>query len=83
MNGRLIVLWLLIICIAAGAARRRSKKKDEVRKPNCPTAKTFGCAKIWLPVCGSDGVTYSNECLLCMKMSESKQEISIAKNGHC
>uniref|UniRef100_A0A3P8YUA9 Kazal-like domain-containing protein n=1 Tax=Esox lucius TaxID=8010 RepID=A0A3P8YUA9_ESOLU len=37
-----------------------------VLQPSCDNmAEPFACLAVYLPVCGSDGQTYSNECYLC------------------
>uniref|UniRef100_A0A3B5R9U2 Kazal-like domain-containing protein n=1 Tax=Xiphophorus maculatus TaxID=8083 RepID=A0A3B5R9U2_XIPMA len=54
-----------------------------VRQPSCPDGKIGKCTKILDPVCGSNGVTYSNECLLCKEIFETKRDIWITKQGPC
>ncbi|CAK1551509.1 unnamed protein product [Leptosia nina] len=41
------------------------------------------CAKIYLPICGSDDKTYDNECELKCSNNKNKIEVSIAYNGEC
>lgn len=35
-----------------------------VSQGHCPTHNLCLCPHIYLPVCGQDGVTYNNECLM-------------------
>jgi len=47
--------------------------------PNAP----IGCPKNYDPVCGTDGKTYSNECMLCAHARETGQKIAFIHDGAC
>ncbi|NXD55263.1 ICHY inhibitor, partial [Corvus moneduloides] len=41
------------------------------------------CPLLYLPICGSDGNTYANECQLCVEKMKTRQDIRILKHGEC
>ncbi|ROL55537.1 Ovoinhibitor [Anabarilius grahami] len=77
---------------ALNAANQASKTKilivkegecDQPQQPNCKPYPSKICPLIYKPVCGSDGKTYSNECMLCAANQASKTKILIQKQGEC
>ncbi|NXX75544.1 ICHY inhibitor, partial [Urocolius indicus] len=41
------------------------------------------CPLLHLPVCGTDGNTYANECQLCVQKMKTRQDIRILEDGEC
>ncbi|XP_028737529.1 serine protease inhibitor Kazal-type 1 [Peromyscus leucopus] len=52
------------------------------KKADCNYGAT-GCPRIYDPVCGMDGITYSNECRLCSENRERQVPVLIRKYGPC
>ncbi|KFO93736.1 Ovoinhibitor, partial [Buceros rhinoceros silvestris] len=65
---------------------------EEVPQLDCSRYPTFkledgtvvmACTMIYSPVCGTDGVTYASECVLCAHNLENQTNVGKRKDGRC
>ncbi|XP_077380954.1 chymotrypsin inhibitor-like [Festucalex cinctus] len=77
MNGRVLLLGLLLMCVFADT--QASPTKPKCRNTSDPIV----CPAIYSPLCGTDERTHSSECFLCAHIQSTGQDIWIARYGEC
>ncbi|XP_028739885.1 serine protease inhibitor Kazal-type 4 [Peromyscus leucopus] len=82
-------LWMVTLTLAAFLAMDRGVQVGAQRiiSPKMPIcehmAESPKCPQTPKPICGTDGVTYRNECHLCVTRIKTQQDIQIKKDGKC
>ena len=74
-----VPLWLLCIAVILKHPLW-PEKQDWFFTGNCNST---GCSEKLQPVCGSDGKTYTNECVLNVENCKEGTSVIIAKQGAC
>ncbi|XP_027740484.1 serine protease inhibitor Kazal-type 4 [Empidonax traillii] len=77
----LVAVAVVTLVVASGAELNEG---SGLRKPVCADmADLQACPLVYLPICGTDGNTYANECQLCVEQMKTRQDIRILKDGEC
>uniref|UniRef100_A0A667YNE4 Kazal-like domain-containing protein n=1 Tax=Myripristis murdjan TaxID=586833 RepID=A0A667YNE4_9TELE len=75
LSEQLLLLWGVTVGLSGEQA---------CAEPSCSDMSvTEACPLNFSPVCGSNGVTYANECALCVHRLQTNADILIVKEGSC
>ncbi|XP_061625335.1 serine protease inhibitor Kazal-type 1-like [Phyllopteryx taeniolatus] len=77
MTARVLLLGLVLICVVADT------EAFPLKPYCCKIDGPIVCTTIYNPVCGTDGKTYSSECILCVYNQSINMPVWIAYKGAC
>ncbi|XP_049442257.1 trypsin inhibitor ClTI-1-like isoform X3 [Epinephelus fuscoguttatus] len=77
-----LLLSVSVLSLQAETVTPDNNDKMTAREPDCKRY-TAVCTKEYDPVCGTDGRTYSTECVLCQDNRKEKKNVKVALEGAC
>ncbi|XP_007474152.1 serine protease inhibitor Kazal-type 1-like [Monodelphis domestica] len=78
---RILAIFLLL-SMALCCFMDTVQAQDFPREATCPP-EISGCSRHYKPICGTDGLTYDNQCNLCEENKYRKVQVLIQKYGKC
>ncbi|KAJ8269328.1 hypothetical protein COCON_G00119350 [Conger conger] len=79
-----MTVYTLLLFMAILFTTEAGGSSGQYRMPSCGgMSETQACPLNYSPVCGTNGITYANECALCVQRLETKADILIVKDGPC
>ncbi|XP_074085586.1 ovomucoid-like [Macrotis lagotis] len=84
MKAAAVCLLLMLTLISIFNVESVSKDTvDCSRYKKLPPGEPQICTAEYIPLCGSDGKTYSNQCVFCYAVKESNDKIKLSHRGAC
>ncbi|XP_075457043.1 uncharacterized protein LOC142495428 isoform X1 [Ascaphus truei] len=77
------LLASVLLCLKGAAAKADEKVDCSAYSLRHAAGEEFACATEHFPVCGTDHVTYGNQCTLCDKILTTGAKIGIKHQGKC
>ncbi|XP_006097521.1 serine protease inhibitor Kazal-type 7 [Myotis yumanensis] len=82
IGGLLLLYTVTYFCSSSEAASLSSRTVDCSIYKKYPVV-AIPCPITYLPVCGSDYITYGNECHLCIESLKSDGKVQFLHEGRC
>ncbi|XP_049899107.1 trypsin inhibitor ClTI-1-like isoform X1 [Epinephelus moara] len=78
-----LLLSVSVLSLQAETVNPDNNDRMTPREPDCEQYGLPICTREYAPVCGTDGRTYGNECMLCMANSDKRKNVQVAWEGTC